>query len=74
MIPPNIRKKSATNPFLCHTFSASAKLIALKVPQNTPVARHSPLISQPEGMCRSAARGTSLPVSIRKPAQSIRLP
>ncbi|WP_418449590.1 twin-arginine translocation signal domain-containing protein [Bilophila wadsworthia] len=71
---PSIIKSTAMPPFFHQPLLASANLFAVKAPQNTPPARHSPLISQPEGMCRTAARGISRPVSMRKPAQSIRLP
>lgn len=74
MLHPVKISNSAEIPCFHIPFFSSTKLFALKTPQNNPAARHSPLMSQPEGMCRIAARGTSRPVLIRKPAQSIRLP
>ena len=64
----------ASAPVFHHSFFPIAKVFVAEIKKNTLVLRNSPLMSQPEGMCRIAAKGISLPVSMRKPAQSIRLP
>ena len=73
-ITPTVINPNAAVALLRHPFFSSENYHAANPPQNTPAARHSPLTSQPEGICRIAAKGISLPVSMRKPAQSIRLP
>lgn len=72
---PTMKKNSPLAIFIQPDFFSSSRINDMPITiSNRLAVRHSPLMSQPEGMCRSRAKGISRPVSMRKPAQSIRLP